>query len=114
MPPARTRPPLPLATRDVAASYGVGALGGLVYLRLLARSVDAVGGGGIGGALGQPRLLIPIILALGYNRHAGLGCNSLPACLPGHLAWPGTAGRPAALLPAWRPPSAPTAPAPFR
>lgn len=53
--------------RDVAASYGVGALGGLVYLRLLNRSVDSVGGG-MGGALGQPRLLIPVVLALGYNR----------------------------------------------
>lgn len=55
--------------RDVAASYGVGAVGGLVYLRLLNRSVDAVAGGGIGGALGQQRLLIPVILALGYNRY---------------------------------------------
>ncbi|KAL4854162.1 hypothetical protein ACK3TF_005015 [Chlorella vulgaris] len=50
--------------RDVAASYGVGAVGGLIYLRLLNRSVDGVG---LGGALGQPRLLIPVILALGYN-----------------------------------------------
>ena len=55
--------------REVAASYGVGALGGLVYLRLLNRSMDAMGGG-VGGALGQPRLLIPVILALGYNRCA--------------------------------------------
>lgn len=59
--------PLARARRDVAASYGVGALGGLVYLRLLNSSVDSVGGG-LGGALGQPRLLIPVILALGYNR----------------------------------------------
>ncbi|KAL4459164.1 hypothetical protein ABPG75_014029 [Micractinium tetrahymenae] len=57
--------------RDVAASYGVGALGGLVYLRLLNRSVDGVGEG-LGGALGQPRLLIPVILALGYNRYNSL------------------------------------------
>ena len=28
----------------------------------------AVGGGGGGGTLGQPRLLIPVILALTYNR----------------------------------------------
>jgi ATP synthase protein I len=54
--------------REVAASYGVGALGGLFYLRLLSKSVDAVGAGGLGGALGQPRLLIPVILTLGYNR----------------------------------------------
>jgi ATP synthase protein I len=45
----------------------VGALGGLVYLRLLNKSVDGFGGG-LGGAVSQPRLLIPVILALGYNR----------------------------------------------
>lgn len=56
--------------RDIAASYGIGALAGLFYLRLLNRSVDGFGGfGGIGGALGQQRLLIPVILALGYNRY---------------------------------------------
>lgn len=60
----------------MAASYGVGALGGLVYLRLLNRSVDGVGGG-LAGALGQQRLLIPIILALGYNRWVGRGCERL-------------------------------------
>jgi ATP synthase protein I len=54
--------------RDVAASYGAGALGGLIYLRLLHRSVDGIGAGGIGAALGSNRLLIPLILALGYNR----------------------------------------------
>ena len=64
------------ACRDVAASYGVGALGGLVYLRLLNRSVDGVGGG-LAGALGQQRLLIPIILALGYNRWGGRGRGGL-------------------------------------
>jgi ATP synthase protein I len=46
-----------------------------VYLRLLGRSVDGVGGeggivGGVTGAVGNQRLLIPIILALGYNRWA--------------------------------------------
>lgn len=56
-------PPL----QDVAASYAVGAVGGLLYLRLLGRSVDSVGGGG-GGGLGQPRLLIPVILVLVFNR----------------------------------------------
>jgi len=71
--------------RDIAASYGVGALGGLFYLRLLNRSVDSFGVGGLGGALGQNRLLIPIILALGYNRynilaaeHTGLTLQFLP------------------------------------
>lgn len=73
--------------RDVAASYGVGALGGLVYLRLLNRSVDGVGEG-LGGAVGQPRLLIPVILALGYNRYntlvaeqTGLTLELLPMLL---------------------------------
>ena len=56
--------------RDTAASYGVGALGGLLYLRLLNRSMDGVGGG-LAGALGQQRLLIPVILALGFNRCGG-------------------------------------------
>lgn len=53
--------------RDVAASYGVGALGGLLYLRLLNRSIDGVGGAG--GVLSQPRLLIPIAMAMGYHRY---------------------------------------------
>ena len=55
--------------RDIAASYGVGAVGGLVYLRLLNRTIDGMASGGLGAALGQPRLLIPVILALGYNRY---------------------------------------------
>lgn len=42
-----------------------------MYLRLLNRSVDSVGGG-LGGALSQQRLLIPVILTLGYNRCAAL------------------------------------------
>jgi ATP synthase protein I len=56
--------------QETAISYGVGALGSFMYLRMLNRSVDAFGaeGGGIGAALGQPRLLIPMALALGYNR----------------------------------------------
>jgi len=53
--------------KDVGASYGVGALGGLLYLRSLTRSVDSFGNS-LGGA-GSPRLLIPVILALGYNRY---------------------------------------------
>lgn len=45
----------------------VGALAGLVYLRLLGKSVDSLGGG-MGSISAQPRLLIPLILALVYNR----------------------------------------------
>jgi hypothetical protein len=60
---------LPFVTmQDVAASYAVGALGGLLYLRLLGRSVDSLGGDGGGGGLGQPRLLVPVILVLVFNR----------------------------------------------
>lgn len=55
-------------SKDTAISYAVGAAGSFLYLRMLNRSIDSVAGGGIGGALGQPRLLIPIALALGYNR----------------------------------------------
>jgi hypothetical protein len=49
-------------------SYGLGAIGSFLYLRMLNRTVDAIGNPTIGGTLGQPRLLIPFILTLGYNR----------------------------------------------
>lgn len=62
--------------RDVAASYAVGAAGGLIYLRLLHRSVDGIGAGGIGAALGSNRLLIPLILALGFNRFNSMAAES--------------------------------------
>jgi len=77
-------------SRETAISYGVGALGSFVYLRMLNRSVDAFGaeGGGIGAALGQPRLLVPMILTLGYNRwnvlkaaETGLTLELLPMLL---------------------------------
>ncbi|KXZ55025.1 hypothetical protein GPECTOR_3g187 [Gonium pectorale] len=56
-------------SRDVAFSYLVGALAGFAYLRLLGKSVDALGSDGVSsGVASQPRLLIPIILGLGYNR----------------------------------------------
>eukprot|EP00879_Flechtneria_rotunda_P012121 GHRR01012658.1.p1 GENE.GHRR01012658.1~~GHRR01012658.1.p1 ORF type:complete len:362 (+),score=154.95 GHRR01012658.1:620-1705(+) len=61
-----------LYSQDVAISYALGASGGLTYLRLLSRTVDAVGDqGAVGGAItaiGQPRLLVPVLLALTYNR----------------------------------------------
>ncbi|KAF6259330.1 hypothetical protein COO60DRAFT_1014853 [Scenedesmus sp. NREL 46B-D3] len=61
-----------LYSRDVAISYALGASSGLTYLRLLSRTVDSVGadggGGGVSTAVGQPRLLIPVVLALSYNR----------------------------------------------
>jgi ATP synthase protein I len=60
--------------RDVGASYGVGALGGFLYLRSLSRSMDSFGTGF--GSVGSPRLLIPVILALGYNRYNTLVAES--------------------------------------
>lgn len=57
-----------LYTRDVAISYALGAVSGLTYLRLLSRTVDSVGGAAGNAAVGQPRLLIPVVLALLYNR----------------------------------------------
>lgn len=54
--------------QDIAVSYVVGALGGLWYLRLLNKGVDSVGSGDAGGLAAQPRLLIPVVLVLGFNR----------------------------------------------
>eukprot|EP01025_Chloroclados_australasicus_P069950 TRINITY_DN996_c1_g1_i13.p2 TRINITY_DN996_c1_g1~~TRINITY_DN996_c1_g1_i13.p2 ORF type:complete len:339 (-),score=45.54 TRINITY_DN996_c1_g1_i13:413-1348(-) len=59
-------------TKEVAASYLLGALGGFVYLRLLNRSVDGIGTFSVGSLAGQPRLLIPVILVLAFNRWNGL------------------------------------------
>jgi hypothetical protein len=65
--------------QDIAASYLLGALGGIIYLRLLNRSVDSIGGASLGAAAGglasQPRLLIPVILVLASNR-----CEALLFC----------------------------------
>ncbi|GAB2285457.1 hypothetical protein Dimus_019906 [Dionaea muscipula] len=58
-------------TPEVAISFGAGLVGSLVYLRMLGNSVDSLGNGGMGiirGAVGQPRLLIPFILVMIYNR----------------------------------------------
>ncbi|KAH9536143.1 hypothetical protein CY35_17G091600 [Sphagnum magellanicum] len=61
---------------EIAASYGVGLLGALVYIRMLGNSVDSVGardaGGAVRGALGQPRLLVPVVLVMAFNRWNGL------------------------------------------
>lgn len=54
-------------SRDIAASYGVGALAGFLYLRSLSSQVDQFGSS-FGGA-GSPRLLIPMVLAGGFNRY---------------------------------------------
>ncbi len=61
-----------VCTSQVCISYTVGALAGYVYLRLLGRSVDGYAPqsavAGVGAAVGNQRLLLPLILALGYNR----------------------------------------------
>lgn len=58
--------------QDIAFSYGAGALGGFLYLRALNRSVDSLGQFSVGSLASNQRLLIPVILALGYNRSAPL------------------------------------------
>lgn len=59
----------PLGT---AISYSVGMLGSLAYIRMLSSSVEALGantvGGAVRGAVGQPRLLVPVLLVMTFNR----------------------------------------------
>lgn len=58
---------------NTALSYGLGACSGMVYFRMLARSVDRIGGGG--GGLGFPRLAVFIavmIVALRWEKLAVL------------------------------------------
>ena len=66
--------------QDIAVSYTMGAVGGLVYLRLLHKSLDAIGGSGkdaLAGGLSSQRLLIPIILVMAFNRLASCSANVL-------------------------------------
>lgn len=51
---------------DVGASVGAGALASVMYVRMLATSVDSTAG--VGAAFAQPRLLVPAILVAGINR----------------------------------------------
>ncbi|KAL0043507.1 hypothetical protein WJX79_006670 [Trebouxia sp. C0005] len=64
-------------SKDTAASYGVGAVGSLAYLRMLNRSIDSVGGFTVGAALGQPRLLVPVILTAAFNRWNTLAAHDV-------------------------------------
>ncbi|KAK2972158.1 hypothetical protein RJ640_018226 [Escallonia rubra] len=60
---------------EIAASYGVGFLGSLAYMRMLGNSIDAMADGARGlikGAIGQPRLLVPVVLVMIYNRWNGI------------------------------------------
>ncbi|KAL3679476.1 hypothetical protein R1sor_022432 [Riccia sorocarpa] len=57
---------------EVAGSYGAGLIGALAYVRMLGNSIDSIGARDTGtaarGALGQPRLLVPVVLVMLYNR----------------------------------------------
>lgn len=57
---------------EIAASFGAGFIGSLAYIRMLGSSVDSLSSNGsralIKGAVGQPRLLVPVILVMIYNR----------------------------------------------
>lgn len=57
---------------EVAFSYGVGLIGALAYIRMLGSSVDSLGQstskGAVRAALGQPRLLVPVVLVMLFNR----------------------------------------------
>lgn len=71
---------LALYDRETAGSYALGAAGGLLYLRLLQRSVDGASGqgapslaGAVEGVAGGQRLLIPALLVAGWNRWNALG-----------------------------------------
>ncbi|XP_068665769.1 protein CONSERVED ONLY IN THE GREEN LINEAGE 160, chloroplastic [Aristolochia californica] len=60
---------------EIAASFGAGLLGSLVYIRMLGNSVDYMANGARGfakGAAGQPRLLVPVVLVMVYNRWNGI------------------------------------------
>ncbi|XP_044503597.1 protein CONSERVED ONLY IN THE GREEN LINEAGE 160, chloroplastic isoform X2 [Mangifera indica] len=60
---------------EVAASFGTGLLGSLVYIRMLGSTVDSMADGAKGlikGAAGQPRLLVPVVLVMIYNRWNGM------------------------------------------
>ncbi|CAI5506044.1 unnamed protein product [Closterium sp. Naga37s-1] len=61
-----------LYSPEIAVSYAVGAVGSLVYVRMLSSSVEALGAssvqGAVRGAVGQPRLLVPVVLVMTFNR----------------------------------------------
>uniref|UniRef100_K3XJG3 CGL160/ATPI domain-containing protein n=1 Tax=Setaria italica TaxID=4555 RepID=K3XJG3_SETIT len=59
---------------EIAVSFGAGLIGSLVYLRMLGTSVDSLAGGTgetVKSAAAQPRLLIPVVLVMMYNRWNG-------------------------------------------
>ncbi|MCT0225730.1 hypothetical protein [Synechococcus sp. CS-1328] len=62
---------------DTAGSLLVGAMAGLLYLRLLARSVERVGNGS--KSVGKFQLLVPVVLVLAAARLPEL--QMLPALI---------------------------------
>ncbi|XP_020098935.1 uncharacterized protein LOC109717510 isoform X2 [Ananas comosus] len=55
----------------VVSAFGAGLVGSLVYMRMLGNSIDSMADGAKGlvkGAIGQPRLLVPVALVMMYNR----------------------------------------------
>ncbi|KAK6134397.1 hypothetical protein DH2020_031863 [Rehmannia glutinosa] len=61
---------------EIAASYAAGLLGSVAYMRMLGNSIDAMADGARGlikGAIGQPRLMVPVVLVMLYNRGTGKG-----------------------------------------
>ena len=62
-----------ITCQDVALSYLTGACGGLIYLRLLKKGVESIGGmNQVSSLAAQPRLLVPVILVMAFNRSVGL------------------------------------------
>ncbi|KAJ7948439.1 ATP synthase protein I -related [Quillaja saponaria] len=62
-------------TPEIAASFGAGLLGSLAYIRMLGNTVDSMADGAKGlvkGAAGQPRLLVPVVLVMIFNRWNGI------------------------------------------
>ncbi|KAJ8567999.1 hypothetical protein K7X08_020721 [Anisodus acutangulus] len=61
---------------EIAVSYGAGLIGSLMYMRMLGNSVDSMQSDGpralIKGAVGQPRLLVPVALVMIFNRWNGI------------------------------------------
>ncbi|XP_019228199.1 PREDICTED: uncharacterized protein LOC109209392 [Nicotiana attenuata] len=65
-----------ISFRSTIDLYGAGLLGSLMYIRMLGNSVDSISTDGpkalIKGAAGQPRLLVPVVLVMIYNRWNGI------------------------------------------
>ncbi|KAM7271894.1 hypothetical protein ACFE04_031108 [Oxalis oulophora] len=63
-------------TPEITISFGAGFLGSLMYIRMLGSSVDSMapeaGQRLMKGAMGQPRLLVPVVLVMVFNRWNGI------------------------------------------